>query len=63
MDEKDTSIRKGTAAAGLSVAGAMLTGAIGLIGGILLIDDGRGGMYLLASAVAFGLLANAVFRR
>ncbi len=64
--DRDSNLRRGSIAAGLSVAGALLTGAGGLFGGFVATGNGDfvgGGIYLLAAAVAFGLLTNAVFRR
>ncbi len=63
MEETGRSVRKGQMAVDLSVVGALVTGVVGLVGGVLLIFTDHGGLYLLASAIAFGLLANAVFRR
>ncbi len=64
--DRDTNLRRGSVAAGLSFLGAFLAGAGGLVGGFVATVNGDfigGGIYLLAAAVAFGLSANAVFRR
>lgn len=47
---------------GLAVLGAMATGTAGLVLAVWKLTDGQSGVYLLAAAVAFGLLANATFR-
>jgi hypothetical protein len=52
---------------GVPAIGAALTGVIALLAGLLAyldltIPEGTG-MCLLASAIAFGLLANAVYRK
>lgn len=68
MEDKnlDSNVRRGSTVAGLSAVGALLTGAGGIFGCLIAAnshDHAGGGTYLLAAAVAFGLLANAVFRR
>ncbi|QDV52865.1 hypothetical protein [Gimesia fumaroli] len=67
MNEVDQKAEKkrGTAEAGLVYFGSILTGVIGIYGACYVLsskDYSGGGMYLLASAFAFGLLANALFR-
>ena len=65
-NDRDSAVRSGTAAAGLGVIGALLTGFVGIVGSLLATLKAEfigGGIYLLAAALAFGLLANAVFRR
>jgi hypothetical protein len=52
--------------AGLAVGGCMLTGFAGLVtAAVLSVKDGAGsaGFALIAAALAFGLLANALLRR
>lgn len=64
--DRDASTRRGTAVAGLSVIGAFLAGAGSLFGGLIATASGDfvgGGAYGIAAALAFGLLANAVYRR
>jgi len=52
---------------GITVFGCVLTGIAGLIGAIYTfseLDDGVGaGICLVASAIGFGLAANAMFRK
>ena len=63
--DRDAKQRRGSIAAGLSVGGALLTGAGGIFASFVAILNAEfigGGVYLLAAAFAFGLLANAVFR-
>lgn len=65
-DDRDADIRQGSTVAGLSAAGALLTGVLGIIGCMIATIGNEftgGGAYLLAAAVAFGLLASAAFRR
>ena len=65
-NDRNPTLRIGVTTSGLSVAGAMLTGAGGLLGGFVATGNGEfvgGGLYLIAAALAFGLVANAVFRR
>jgi hypothetical protein len=56
----------------MSVVGVLATGVIGLIGGLMALGEASrqnpipfvgAGACLLASAVGFGLLSNAIFRR
>lgn len=56
--------QKATATAGLVYFGSMITGFLGIILAIVAMSDefSSGGIYLLASAFAFGLLANALYR-
>ncbi|QDT29489.1 hypothetical protein [Gimesia panareensis] len=56
--------QKATATAGLVYFGAISTGFLGIVAAIMAMSDeiSSGGMYLLASAFAFGLLANALYR-
>ncbi len=57
--------RSGLGVAGLCVSGALLTGAAGLVGALMGTLSGNlvgGGIFLLASAIAFGALANAIYR-
>lgn len=53
--------------AGLSVIGAGVTGVLAVAAGLMAIlsssDYGAGGINFLAAALAFSLLANAIFRR
>lgn len=51
---------------GLAVVGALVTGAGSLFGAFVATGNGDfagGGLFLVAAAVAFGLLCNAVYRR
>jgi len=52
--------------AGLSVMGGYTVGVVGLFGGVFSIfnetDFVGAGLCFLASALAFGLIANAIFR-
>jgi hypothetical protein len=51
---------------GLAVLGAFVTGVCGLLVAVVAVVSGDfvgAGVGLVASALAFGLLANAVFRR
>jgi len=52
--------------AGLSVMGGYIVGIVGLLGGVFSIfsetDFVGAGLCFLASALAFGLIANAIFR-
>ncbi len=51
--------------AGLSVGGALVAGAGGVLGAFVATVGGdfiAGAIYLAAAALAFGLLANAIFR-
>ena len=50
---------------GLSIYGAAIVGVAGLVGGLVSFIEGRteaAGTCLIAGAVAFGALANALFR-
>lgn len=54
-----------SAVPGLVVAAGMLTGTAGLILSIIALFGGQeigAGLFMLAAALAFGLMANAVFR-
>jgi len=51
---------------GITIVGCLLVGVAGLVGALYAVDrnDANGvGACLLASAIAFGLGANAVFRK
>ncbi len=62
-NRRELNILRGSVVARLSAVGALLTGAGGLVGCIVGLDfPSGGGTYLLAAAVAFGLLAIAVSR-
>lgn len=64
--DHDSANRTGSAIAGLTVGGALLTGAGGIFGAFVETVRGEfigGALYLVAAAVAFGMLANAVYRR
>ena len=64
--ESFSNARSGQRVAGLSVSGALVAGAVGLVGALVGTLSGNfigGGVFLLASAVAFGALANAIYRR
>lgn len=54
--------RLGMGVAGLSALGALLVGAFGLLNGLSADEPVGKGLCFLAAALAFGLLANAVFR-
>ncbi|HSW45889.1 MAG TPA: hypothetical protein VLM89_09990 [Phycisphaerae bacterium] len=63
---ESTSTPRGLGMAGLAVIGGMITGFAGLVLALVTsARDGAGaaGMCLIAAALAFGLLANAFFRR
>ncbi len=63
MTEKRSGIN---ALIGLGAYGSALAGLLGLIGAVFTFLDGQvtsAAIFLLASALAFGLLANAVFGR
>ncbi|MCA9014278.1 MAG: hypothetical protein KDA77_02995, partial [Planctomycetaceae bacterium] len=65
-DDHKAEKQKGTAEAGLVYFGSILTGFTGIFGACYVLsskDYSGGGIYLLASAFAFGLLANAIFRQ
>lgn len=47
---------------GLAVLGAMLTGILGMVLALWTVKEWQSAVYLVAAALAFGLLANAVFR-
>lgn len=47
---------------GLAVLGAMVTGTLGVILALVTVTGPQSALYLVAAAVAFGLLANALFR-
>lgn len=59
--------KKGSASAGLSVIGIFIIGIFGFFAAILAIfneyDYVGAGLCLIASALAFGHLANAMFRK
>lgn len=66
---KDTdptsNIQRGHAAAGLTLSGALLTGALGVVGAFAAALGGDfigSGFLLTSAALAFGLSANAVYR-
>ena len=64
--DRDSTIRRGHTAAGLSATGTLVTGAAGLVGALAAVLAGDfigGGFFLGAAALAFGLLANAVYRQ
>jgi hypothetical protein len=64
--DHDSADRTGSAIAGLTAGGALLTGAGAIFGAFVESVRGEfigGAIYLVAAAVAFGLLANAVYRR
>jgi hypothetical protein len=66
MDEDRRSHRLGAYATGLSVSGAILTGACALFGGAVATMAAEfigGGIYFLAAALTFGSLVNALLRR
>jgi hypothetical protein len=48
---------------GLPLLGCLAVGVLGFIGGIAQFSTTEGGLSLIAAALAFGLLANAVFRK
>lgn len=56
--------KKAIETAGLVYFGAISTGFLGILAALMAMADdlGGGGLYLLASAFAFGLLANALYR-
>ncbi|HAH47252.1 hypothetical protein [Gimesia sp.] len=64
-EEHKAEKQRGSAEAGLVYFGAILTGFIGIIASATAFFnaeiEGRS-LYLLASAVVFGLLANAMYR-
>ncbi|MCR9230538.1 MULTISPECIES: hypothetical protein [Gimesia] len=62
---QETELRqKATATAGMVYFGSIVTGFLGIVGALIAMTEnlGAGGIYLLASAFAFGLLANALYR-
>ena len=62
----DAAMRRFRGTLALSVIGGSTTGVLGVVFGVLACLNGDGaaaGMFLLAAAVAFGLLANALLRR
>ncbi|KAA0134168.1 hypothetical protein FYZ48_21495 [Gimesia chilikensis] len=56
--------QKAVATAGLVYFGSITTGFLGIVGAVIAIANNQsaGGLHLLASAFAFGLLANALYR-
>lgn len=67
MSNEDHKVEKqrGSAEAGLVYFGAVLTGYAGIAASVTAFFNMElegGGIYLLASALVFGLLANAMFR-
>lgn len=68
MEENDRALDKelGFAVANVTVKGALVTGAGGLLFAFfsaLVGEPVAGAICLLAAGVAFGLLANAIYRR
>ncbi|WP_278471340.1 hypothetical protein [Gimesia maris] len=64
-EEHKTAKQRGSAEAGLVYFGGILTGFLGMIGSAVAFFNSEiegGSLYLLASAVVFGLLANAMYR-
>jgi len=61
MQKDPLSTPRGLGMAGLAILGAMVTGFAGLLTAIAKPDSA--GTALIAAALAFGLLANAMFRR
>lgn len=63
-EQNSESQQKATTTAGLVYFGSAITGIIGIFGALMGMsgDLDSGGLYLLAAAFAFGLLANAVYR-
>lgn len=64
-EEHKAEKQRGSAEAGLVYFGGVLTGFIGIIGSVMAFINAEavgGSVYLLASAVVFGLLANAMYR-
>ena len=58
--------QRGSAEAGLVYFCSVLTGIAGLIGAVVAIGANQfigGGIFLVASALMFGLLANAFYRQ
>ncbi len=63
---RDSGAQAGRTAAGLSVSGGLLTGAGALVTALAAVLSGDFvgcGVCLVAAALAFGLLANAVYRQ
>jgi len=66
QSDHDSANRSSPALPGLAVVGALVTGAGSLFGAFVATGNGDfagGGLFLVAAAVAFGLLCNAVYRR
>ena len=64
-EEHKTAKQRGSAEAGVVYFGAIMTGFLGMIGYAVAFFNSEiegGSLYLLASAVVFGLLANAMYR-
>jgi hypothetical protein len=59
--------KKGTSAPGLSIISGFVIGILGFVGALFAAinesDYTGAGLCLIASALAFGLLANAMFRK
>jgi hypothetical protein len=67
-DESPLARKTGVALAWLPIVGCVVAGLVGLMGAVLGLEktDGRftgGGVYLIGSAVAFGLLTSAMLRK
>jgi hypothetical protein len=67
MDDMNQDHPQSSAIPGVTILGCFVVGIAGLIGAMAamfdLNDFAGGGACLIASAVAFGLAANAVFRK
>lgn len=64
-NESETSVRtsiEGSKVAGIASIGCIIAGVAGIILALLRHDPSGSGTCLVASALAFGLLANAVLR-
>ena len=63
--DQDASPRRTSLLIGFATLGGVITGVLGLLGGLFALLAGQWeafGMCLAASALAFGLLANAILR-